>query len=169
MDSRDAVDTRDAGDPGNGVDSTAGIGGPDTPVSPDTPGGAAPTGGLPNLRDLLTGKAHDHGGEGTIRAYRAFSRAPEGRGAAFVDLAVLPPGTSIGRHRHGADRETYIVLNGSGLMFRDGERFRVRAGDIVVNRPYGEHGLVNDGTAELRLLVFEEPLPAATAPEGVTT
>ncbi|MGW6907286.1 cupin domain-containing protein [Streptomyces sp. NPDC054940] len=111
-----------------------------------------------NLRDLFTGKTHDHGGIGTILAHRVFTRRPGGRGAEFIDLAVLPPGTSIGRHRHGRDRETYIVLDGSGVMFRDGAEFRVGPGDVVVNRPHGEHGLRNDTDAALRLLVFEEEL-----------
>ena len=111
-----------------------------------------------NVADLLTAKEHDHGGLGTILAHRLFTRRPGTAGAEFIDLAVLPPGTSIGRHRHGADRETYVVLSGSGLMFRDGQEFRVGAGDVVVNRPHGEHGLVNDGDVDLRLFVFEEGL-----------
>ncbi|MDR6978446.1 mannose-6-phosphate isomerase-like protein (cupin superfamily) [Streptomyces sp. 3330] len=111
-----------------------------------------------NLDRLLRGKEHDHGGLGTILAHRVFSRPEGGPGAEFIDIAVLPPGTSIGRHRHGRDRETYIVLSGSGLMHRDGTEFRVVAGDVVVNRPYGEHGLVNDSAADLWLLVFEEEL-----------
>ncbi|MFJ4624126.1 cupin domain-containing protein [Streptomyces sp. NPDC088812] len=119
-------------------------------------GGAPPD--VANLNDLFTGKEHDHGGLGTILAHRVFSRAEGGEGAEFVDLAVLPPGTSIGRHRHGADRETYIVLSGSGVMYRDGVEFRVTTGDVVVNRPRGEHGLVNDSADELWLLVFEEEL-----------
>jgi mannose-6-phosphate isomerase-like protein (cupin superfamily) len=118
-----------------------------------------------NLRDLLVGKEHDHGGDGTILAHRVFSRAEGGVGAEFVDLAVLPPGTSIGRHRHGADRETYLVLSGSGVMYRDGARFRVGTGDLVVNRPHGEHGLVNDSTDELWLLVFEVPETTETSEE----
>ncbi|TQJ46466.1 cupin domain-containing protein [Streptomyces sp. NBC_00080] len=111
-----------------------------------------------NLDRLLRGKEHDHGGLGTILAHRVFSRPEGGPGAEFIDIAVLPPGTSIGRHRHGRDRETYIVLSGSGLMHRDGAEFRVAAGDVVVNRPHGEHGLVNDSAADLWLLVFEEEL-----------
>lgn len=111
-----------------------------------------------NLRDLLAGKAQDHGGLGTILAHRVFGRRPGSPGVDFIDLAVLPPGTSIGRHRHGACRETYIVLDGGGLMYRDGEEFRVGPGDIVVNEPYGEHGLSNGGERDLRLLVFEEEL-----------
>ncbi len=115
---------------------------------------------VPNLRDLLVGKEHDHGGIGTILAHRVFARAPGGPGADFIDLAVLPPGTSIGRHRHGADHETYVVLAGHGRMYRDGEEFRVGPGDVVVNRPHGEHGLRNDHDTDLRLLVFEEELRA---------
>lgn len=111
---------------------------------------------ISNLRDLLESKERDHGGLGTILAHRVYARGAGGRGAEFIDIAVLPPGTSIGRHRHGADRETYIVLSGSGLMYRDGEEFRVGAGDVVVNRPYGEHGLLNDAERDLQLLVFEE-------------
>lgn len=110
----------------------------------------------PNLhRDLLADKEHDHGGLGTIRAHRFYDRDRAASGVRFIDLAVLPPGTSIGRHRHGDDQETYLVLRGSGLMYRDGARFRVRTGDVVANRPYGEHGLLNDGDEDLHLLVVE--------------
>ncbi|MFI9151604.1 cupin domain-containing protein [Streptomyces sp. NPDC053367] len=121
-------------------------------TSYDVPGDVA------NLVELFTAKEHDHGGLGTILAHRLFTRTEGGEGAEFVDLAVLPPGTSIGRHRHGPDRETYVVLRGNGLMYRDGAEFRVGTGDVVVNRPHGEHGLVNDADGELWLLVFEEVL-----------
>ncbi|MFI7316558.1 cupin domain-containing protein [Streptomyces venezuelae] len=127
-------------------------------MAEDAAGTATGRGRPVNVRELLTAKEHDHGGLGTILAHRVFAREAGSAGADFIDLAVLPPGTSIGRHRHGADRETYIVLAGSGLMFRDGEEFRVGVGDIVVNRPYGEHGLLNDSAdaTDLHLLVFEE-------------
>ncbi|MFI1682908.1 cupin domain-containing protein [Streptomyces sp. NPDC020607] len=125
---------------------------------PTTAGTAGAQQRTVNVKDLLTAKEHDHGGLGTILAHRVFARAEGAAGADFIDLAVLPPGTSIGRHRHGADRETYVVLAGSGLMFRDGAEFRVGTGDVVVNRPYGEHGLYNDSedATDLHLLVFEE-------------
>ncbi|MFE1344983.1 cupin domain-containing protein [Streptomyces sp. NPDC058757] len=112
-----------------------------------------------NLRELFAAKEHDHGGRGTILAHRILARGAGSPGASFIDLAVLPPGTSIGRHRHGRDRETYVVLSGSGVMVRDGVEFRVAAGDVVVNEPYGEHGLSNDSAADLALLVFEEEVP----------
>jgi len=40
-------------------------------------------------------------------------------------------------------------------MWRQGETFAVRAGDLVRNPPGGEHGLENTGAAPLRLFVVE--------------
>ncbi|WP_051845187.1 cupin domain-containing protein [Streptomyces globisporus] len=128
-------------------------------------GGTGAARPLANLRDLLSPKPRDHGGTGTILAHRIFARG-EGAGAGFIDLAVLPPGTSIGRHRHGHDRETYVVLSGSGVMYRDGEAFRVEAGDVVPNEPFGEHGLSNDTDTELALLVFEVEADDRRDPHG---
>ncbi|MER6328602.1 cupin domain-containing protein [Streptomyces sp. NPDC001034] len=104
---------------------------------------------------LLRDVTGDHGGTGTIRAHRAYLAAGARAPIAFIDLVVLPPGTSIGTHRHADDEETYVILSGRGRMTLDGEEFTVRAGDVVPNRPYGEHGLANDADDDLHLLVFE--------------
>ncbi|MFB0619090.1 cupin domain-containing protein [Streptomyces sp. AGS-58] len=104
---------------------------------------------------LLRQVSSDHGGEGTILVHRAYHREDTPAPIAFVDLVELPPGTSIGRHRHADDRETYVILAGRGRMTLDGEVFEVREGDVIPNRPYGEHGLTNDSEGLLRLLVFE--------------
>lgn len=109
-----------------------------------------------NLHDgLLREVTGDHGGNGTILAHRAYRREDARAPIAFVDLVVLPPHTSIGTHRHADDEETYVVLSGRGRMTLDGAEFPVRAGDVIPNRPYGEHGLANDSDEDLTLLVFE--------------
>lgn len=101
-----------------------------------------------------------HGGEGRIGFHRLFE-ARDVRGPwNFVDYAVLPPGASIGRHRHGRNEELYLVLEGEGTMQLDGQSFPVRAGHVVLNRPGGEHGLVNTSQAPLRLFVVEVAVPA---------
>ncbi|QMU71267.1 cupin domain-containing protein [Streptacidiphilus sp. P02-A3a] len=131
-------------------------------MSPTEPAGAAAgvtRRQVSNLHEgLLRLVTEDHGGEGSILAHRAYQRGgPDGPRPpiAFIDLVVLPPGTSIGRHRHGDDEETYVILTGSGRMTLDGAEFPVRAGDVVRNRPWGEHGLRNDAGTDLHLLVFE--------------
>jgi mannose-6-phosphate isomerase-like protein (cupin superfamily) len=97
-----------------------------------------------------------HEGEGAIDFCRIVESGALSGGVNFIDHAVLPPGVSIGRHRHGADEEElYLVLGGVGVMWRDGEEFEVRRGDLVRNRPGGEHGLRNTGSEPLEIFVFE--------------
>lgn len=109
-----------------------------------------------NLRQLALAEVQAHGGEGVIRFARIADAGALAGACNFLDYAELPPGASIGHHRHAPDEEElYLVLEGEGAMWRDGERFAVRGGDLVRNRAGGEHGLANTGTIPLRLFVFE--------------
>jgi mannose-6-phosphate isomerase-like protein (cupin superfamily) len=109
-----------------------------------------------NLEELATAAVRAHGGEGEIHFARVADATAFAGACNFIDYAVLPPGVSIGRHRHADDEEElYLVLDGTGEMWRDGERFAVRAGDLIRNRPGGEHGLRNTGAMPLRLFVIE--------------
>ena len=95
-----------------------------------------------------------HDGEGTISVVDIFDKFSSQM--QFLHYTVLPPGTSIGSHKHGDDEEFYIVLEGSGEMELDGTKHPVRTGDVILNKPFGTHGLRNTSlTNELRLLVFE--------------
>jgi mannose-6-phosphate isomerase-like protein (cupin superfamily) len=97
-----------------------------------------------------------HGGTGTIGFRRILEREDAASPLNFIDVADLEPGVSIGLHRHRENEEEfYLVLSGTGTMRRNGEEFRVSAGDLIRNPPGGEHSLVNDGEEAMRLLVFE--------------
>lgn len=97
-----------------------------------------------------------HEGVGQIDFSRIVESGALVGGVNFIDHAVLPPGASIGRHRHGdAEEELYLVLTGEGLMFRDGEVFTVRRGDLIRNLPGGTHGLQNVGDVPLEIFVIE--------------
>ncbi|NUT37135.1 MAG: cupin domain-containing protein [Hamadaea sp.] len=114
------------------------------------------------LRDLMRTVVGDHGGVGPLHAYRAFDRSRDPSPVAFIDVVIIPPGTSVGLHQHGDDQETYVILRGRGTMTVDERTFPVAAGDLVRNPAYGRHGLVNDGDEDLHLLVFEvAPAPPA--------
>lgn len=109
-----------------------------------------------NLNAVALTETVAHGGVGTVRFSRLADAAATDGTCNFIDLAVLPPGSSIGRHRHRPDEEEfYLVLDGTGSMWRDGAEFQVGPGDLVRNRPGGSHSLVNTGAADLRLFVFE--------------
>lgn len=86
---------------------------------------------------------------------RALSRA-DGIAGQFVDLAEVPPGTAIGVHTHDTSgEEVYVVICGTGRMHLDGREFPVGAGDVVVNRPGGTHGLTNTGQGPLRIVAIQ--------------
>jgi mannose-6-phosphate isomerase-like protein (cupin superfamily) len=73
----------------------------------------------------------------------------------FLNYTVLPPGTSIGVHPHDNDEEIYIILEGNGQMTLDGSVHQVMPGSVILNIPYGKHGLENTGKSEMKILVFE--------------
>jgi mannose-6-phosphate isomerase-like protein (cupin superfamily) len=109
-----------------------------------------------NINELALEPVCAHGGEGLIEFCRVADSGALAGTCNFIDLAVLPPGTTIGRHRHASDEEEfYLVLAGTGHMFCDGQEFTVRAGDLVRNPPGGEHALRAVGPDPLRLFVFE--------------
>lgn len=112
-----------------------------------------------NIRNFYTGKLEDlekcHDGAGILKHISLFGNTDFHTNIRFINYTVLPSGTSIGEHTHGDDEELYIILEGSGLMTVDGETKEVRAGDIVVNKPFGTHGLINDSDLDLKILVLE--------------
>lgn len=112
-----------------------------------------------HIKNFLNAQLGDevqcHDGIGTLKNVTLIKEGEAASQLRFVNYTVLPPETSIGHHRHGNDEEYYIVLEGEGRMYVDGESKRVVAGDIIVNKPFGEHGLVNDTEKDLKILVFE--------------
>jgi mannose-6-phosphate isomerase-like protein (cupin superfamily) len=109
-----------------------------------------------NVLDVGLAPRTAHGGEGRIGFVRLLTGTDVASPLNFIDIAELAPGVSIGHHRHGQDEEEfYLILTGGGLMERNGERFRVHAGDLIRNPPGGAHSLVNDGDEDMRIFVFE--------------
>ena len=95
-----------------------------------------------------------HGGEGTVKVARIFEKFETP--IQFFHYTILPPGSSIGVHKHGDNEEFYTVLEGSGEMEVDGEKQAVSAGAVIKNKPFGTHGLKNTSdTEDLKILVFE--------------
>jgi len=99
-----------------------------------------------------------HGGEGTIKIANIIEKFATPM--QFFHYTTLPPGTSIGLHKHGNDEEFYVVLSGEGEMEVDGEKQNVTAGAVIMNKPFGTHGLRNtSATDDLNILVFEVKNP----------
>ena len=109
-----------------------------------------------NLSRLELVDIQAHGGDGLIRFARIVDRTAVEGDCNFIDLAELPPGSSIGQHSHAmSEEEFYLILDGTGEMTRNGEVFPVTAGDLIRNPPGGTHSLRNTGLQSLRIFVFE--------------
>jgi quercetin dioxygenase-like cupin family protein len=112
-----------------------------------------------NIRNFYAAQLEDlekcHDGIGILKHVSLFRDSDFQTHIRFINYTILPSGASIGEHTHGDDEELYIVLEGSGLMSVEGEIKEVHAGDIVVNKPFGTHGLLNNTDHDLKILVLE--------------
>lgn len=87
-------------------------------------------------------------GEGCGNAF--YIPIPDGGGAFTMSARIeLDPGATIGCHKHAEDEEVYFIMSGKGLYTEDGESLSVSAGDVLLCRRGGSHGLKNTGTEPL--------------------
>jgi mannose-6-phosphate isomerase-like protein (cupin superfamily) len=93
-----------------------------------------------------------HDGLGKISFRRLWDHDSFSTRWCFVDHCVVPPGTSVGYHRHEAVQECYVILSGEGMMKVDGEVGKVVPGDCIPNRLGGSHGLVNGGSTPVEFI-----------------
>ncbi|PYM91901.1 MAG: cupin domain-containing protein [Candidatus Rokuibacteriota bacterium] len=78
---------------------------------------------------------------------------------AQLDLYCVAPGQAQRPHTHGDQDKIYYVLEGRGRFTVGAETQTLEAGDATVARAGVEHGLLNEGTAPLLVLVVVTPPP----------
>jgi quercetin dioxygenase-like cupin family protein len=116
---------------------------------------------VPNIFEIERAETQAHGGSGRINFARVYGSDgvpfPENSAFNFVDIATLPPGTSVGEHRHDCSTEIYLILQGAGEYLSSSEWIPVKAGDVLVNH-CGVHALRNSGIDALTIYVVEASL-----------
>lgn len=78
---------------------------------------------------------------------------------ALLDLYCVAPGQAQPPHVHEDQDKIYYVVAGSGRFSLGPESERLEPGDALVAPAGAEHGLVNDGTEPLLVLVVVTPPP----------
>ncbi len=104
------------------------------------------------LDPALLSPGRPHLGLGEILFRRVFDHDVFTTNWGFVDHAFMPPGTSVGYHRHDTIQECYVIIGGRGRMKVDGEVGDVTKGDCIPNRIGGSHGIINHTDAPLEYL-----------------
>jgi len=78
---------------------------------------------------------------------------------ALLDLYCVAPGQAQRPHVHDDQDKIYYVVSGAGRFSLGGDSERLEAGEALVAPAGAEHGLVNDGTEPLLVLVVVTPPP----------
>ena len=99
-----------------------------------------------------------HDGSGEIETARVFDASDFKTKCDFVDHSVIPPGVTIGIHSHEGNEEMYFIINGCGVMSVDGTVIEVSKGDLILNKPFGTHGITNHSDSAIEMLVFQVSL-----------
>ena len=93
--------------------------------------------------------------DGSVQSVRPLGGHDFETDLMFIDYVEVPPGATIGYHRHGDDEELYFIIEGAGVMEVEGVERRVHCGDLILNRRGSAHSLVNDSSVVIRLLVLQ--------------
>lgn len=109
---------------------------------------------IKNIHTLPSSTGPIHDGNGSAKNVSILGQADFSTALQFVNYTEMPPKTSIGLHKHGNDEEVYVVLEGKGVMTVNDEKRNVGDGDLILNKPFGTHGLENTGDSTLKILVF---------------
>jgi oxalate decarboxylase/phosphoglucose isomerase-like protein (cupin superfamily) len=116
-----------------------------------------------------------HNGEGTVFIRQMFGsivgmEMPSGSDEdfesllSFVHEVTVPPGTSIGLHRHLENEEVYIMVKGQAEMTIDDQIRSVAPGDVILTRDGVAHAIRNSGEEDVLFYSIE----CAFAAEGKT-
>ena len=94
------------------------------------------------------------GGKG-ILSVKALMGEDEFRGKGrMLAHNTIPPGGSIGFHKHETDFEVYYILRGQGLVDDNGVMTPVKVGDVVYTPPGESHSIENTGTENLEFIAL---------------
>ncbi|MBC7289213.1 MAG: cupin domain-containing protein [Armatimonadetes bacterium] len=72
-------------------------------------------------------------------------------------IIVFRPGQELGAHKHEKVEETFFFLEGTPQMIVDGVSYRVEPGDAFRIEPGEAHNIVNDASADTRLIFIKCP------------
>jgi mannose-6-phosphate isomerase-like protein (cupin superfamily) len=103
------------------------------------------------MEEVKCDKCHD--GNGTLLLHSLINTGDSDHSLIFMHDDVLPPGVSIGEHRHDGSEEVYFVAEGHGTLIMDHQNSPVGPGDVSLVKSGHSHGIINSGKTNMRLIV----------------
>ena len=94
------------------------------------------------------------GGKGAVTIQHYFKKEEIKAKCRLCSRLTLPPGASIGMHKHETEDELFIIESGNGIIDTGREKIKVAAGDAVLTGNGEEHALINDGRGPLEVIAI---------------
>ncbi|MBK9170974.1 MAG: cupin domain-containing protein [Bryobacterales bacterium] len=105
-------------------------------------------------RKLLKPVERMNGGQGTAQYRRTLQPEVFYTNWAYMDHVLLPPGASVGRHRHVGVEELHYVMKGAGQFQLEKDSETIREGDAIPVLFNEVHGFENAGTEPLEIMII---------------
>jgi mannose-6-phosphate isomerase-like protein (cupin superfamily) len=105
-------------------------------------------------KSLLKGIASMNGGKGTVSYRRMLGPEVFRSNWGYVDHLVIPPGSTVGAHRHETLEEIYYVLSGKGQATVGDETVEVEPDNAVPCHVGEAHGFSNPSQSDLEFLII---------------
>ena len=94
------------------------------------------------------------GGKGTLKLFHILEKDELSGKGRLCTREIIPPGNSVGYHKHEGDFELYYVLEGEGLVNDNGFETTIRKGDMVRTGHGESHAIKNVGDRDLDLITL---------------
>ncbi|GHU43219.1 oxalate-binding protein [Spirochaetia bacterium] len=98
---------------------------------------------------ILEQREKMRGGEGTAKVTHFAPYETLRKGIKLFAEITLPPGASVGRHKHETDIEYVTVVSGSGTLKENGKEYPLKVGDSNIAGNGSEHEIINSGARNL--------------------
>ena len=92
------------------------------------------------------------GGKGSVTIRHFFKQNEIKAKCRLCSRLILPPGASIGAHKHEAEDEIYIIERGVGILDDGCNKIKVEPGDAVLTGDGECHSISNAGNEPLELI-----------------
>lgn len=91
------------------------------------------------------------GGKGAVTIRHYFKKEEIKAKCRLCSRLTLPPGASIGMHKHETEDELFIIERGTGIIADGRTQTEVKAGDAILTGNGEEHALINAGNEPLEV------------------
>ncbi|MFA5044188.1 MAG: cupin domain-containing protein [Kiritimatiellia bacterium] len=91
-------------------------------------------------------------GIGNVTVQHLFKKEEIGARTRMCARLTVPPGASIGMHKHENEDELFVITRGMGLIDDGKTKVPVQAGDATLTGKGESHAVINNGQEPLEMI-----------------